>query len=79
MNGKAGIKATYWNNREYSGTPVTTEQIMGPIQLTTDGQHQFGQGVNLENFSGKYETIFKPGESGEMVLNSSPAETLISL
>jgi beta-glucosidase len=35
--------------------------------LTTDGSHQFGQGVNLENFSGKYETVFKPTESGEMV------------
>jgi beta-glucosidase len=67
INGKAGIRATYWNNREFSGNPVTTEQIINPIQLTTDGSHQFGQGVNLENFSGKYETVFKPTESGEMV------------
>jgi len=67
INGKAGIRATYWNNREFSGNPVATEQINNPIQLTTDGSHQFGQGVNLENFSGKYETVFKPTESGEMV------------
>jgi len=67
INGKAGIRATYWNNREFSGNPVATEQINNPIQLTTDGSHQFGQGVNLENFSGKYETVFKPTESCEMV------------
>jgi beta-glucosidase len=67
IDGKFGIKATYWNNRDFSGSPVTTEQIAGPIQLTTDGAHQFGQGVNLENFSGKYETVFNPLESGEIV------------
>jgi len=67
MDGKAGIRATYWNNREFAGNPVATEQINHPIQLTTDGSHQFEQGVNLENFSGKYETVFKPSESGEMV------------
>ena len=67
IDGKAGLKATYWNNRDYSGDPITTEQISSPIQLTTDGQHQFGQGVPLVNFSGKYETVFKPAESGEMV------------
>ncbi len=67
FEGKAGIKATYWNNREFSGNVATTEQILNPVQLTTDGQHQFGQGVQLENFSGKYETVYKPSESGEMV------------
>jgi beta-glucosidase len=67
FEGKAGIKATYWNNREFSGNAVTTEQILNPVQLTTEGQHQFGQGVQLENFSGKYETVYKPSESGELV------------
>ncbi|HEX7584330.1 MAG TPA: glycoside hydrolase family 3 C-terminal domain-containing protein, partial [Prolixibacteraceae bacterium] len=67
IDGKAGLRASYWNNRDFSGDPITTEQISSPIQLTTDGQHQFAQGVPLINFSGKYETTFKPAESGEIV------------
>jgi beta-glucosidase len=67
IDGKAGIKATYWNNRELQGEPVATVQITNPIQLTTDGQHEFAPGVHLQDFSGKYETIFKADESGEMV------------
>jgi len=67
FDGKAGIKATYWNNRDLTGDVVATVQITNPIQLTTEGQHQFGPGVNLEGFSGKYQTVYKPKESGEMV------------
>ncbi len=67
QDGKTGIKATYWNNPDFSGNPVTTGQILNPVQLTTEGQHQFGQGVQLVNFSGKYETVYKSPESGELV------------
>jgi beta-glucosidase len=67
IDGKAGIKVTYWNNRELNGDIVSTGQITDPIQLTTDGQHQFADGVQLENFSGKYETIYRPSASGEIV------------
>jgi beta-glucosidase len=67
MDGKAGMKASYWNNRESTGNPVTTVQITNPIQLTTDGAHEFASGVHLDNFSGKYETVYKASQSGEMV------------
>jgi beta-glucosidase len=66
IDDKKGIKATYWNNRDFSGEAVATEQIINPIQLTTEGRHEFSKGVNLQNFSGKYETVFKPSESGEI-------------
>jgi beta-glucosidase len=72
MDGEEGIKATYWNNRDLTGEPVTTLQITDPIQLTTDGQHEFAPGVSLQNFSGKYETIYKPSESGEVVFRIEP-------
>jgi beta-glucosidase len=72
FDGKAGIKATYWNNRESTGNPVTTVQITNPIQLTTDGQHEFASGVSLDNFSGKYETVYKPSEAGEIVFRVEP-------
>lgn len=50
IDGKAGIKATYWNNREFDGEAVATEQMTNPIQSTTDGQHEFGPGVHLQDF-----------------------------
>lgn len=70
FDGKAGLKATFWNNRNFEGNPVVTQQINAPIQLTTFGQHQFAPGVNLENFSATYQTNFKPAESGEIVFNT---------
>jgi beta-glucosidase len=72
VDGKEGIKATYWNNRDLKGDPVTSVQITDPIQLTTDGQHEFAPGVHLTDFSGKYETIYKPSESGEIVFRIEP-------
>jgi len=67
FEGKTGIKATYWNNKEFKGTAVANEQIVNPIQLTTAGQHQFASGVNLKGFSGKYETVYKASQSEELV------------
>ncbi|MFH1195025.1 MAG: xylan 1,4-beta-xylosidase [bacterium] len=72
IDGKAGIKATYWNNRELKGEAASVVQITDPIQLTTDGQHEFAPGVNLQDFSGKYETIYKPSWSGEIVFKIEP-------
>jgi beta-glucosidase len=67
IDGKTGIKATYWNNRELKGEIAATEQIIHPIQLTTFGQHEFIPGVHLENFSAKYETVYRPSQSREIV------------
>lgn len=68
IDGKPGMKATYWNNKEFKGDAVTQEQIVNPIQLTTAGQNQFSQGVNLKGFSGKYETVYRASKSEEIVL-----------
>ena len=72
IDGKPGIKATYWNNRDLTGEVAAVEQINSPIQLTTDGQHEFASGVNLQGFSGKYETVYRPSESGEVVFKIEP-------
>jgi beta-glucosidase len=65
--GKTGMKASYWNNKEFKGDVAATDQITNPIQLTTAGQHQFSAGVNLKGFSAKYETVYKPQQSAEIV------------
>jgi beta-glucosidase len=67
LDGKAGFKATYWNNKELKGDIVATQQIVDPIKLTTAGQHEFAPGVMLEGFSAKYETEFTPSVTEEIV------------
>jgi len=67
IDGKAGIKATYWNNRDRKGNMVTTEQLTRPMKLTTAGQHQFAEGVHLQDFSALYETVYKAGRSQQLV------------
>jgi beta-glucosidase len=66
FDGKPGIRASYWNNREFKGSTVAMEQIINPIKLTTYGQHEFSTGVHLEGFSAKYETVYQPAQSGEI-------------
>ena len=67
--GKKGLKGTFWNNREMTGKPVTTQYYTTPLAVTTAGMHNFAPGVQLEGFSAKYETTFTPKEAGEYVVN----------
>lgn len=69
IDGKPGIKATFWNNPDRTGKSVSSLQTTQPINVTTYGQHTFAPGVNLEKFSAKYETVFRPKESGEVLLS----------
>jgi beta-glucosidase len=67
MDGKKGFKATYWNQPDYQGDAVTTQQIINPIKLTAAGQHEFASGVRLEGFSARYEAEFEAPETEEIV------------
>lgn len=67
IEGKKGFKATYWNNRERTGTAAGADQIINPVKLTTAGDHEFAPGVKLVGFSGKYETEFEAPETEEIV------------
>ena len=69
FNGKGGMRGTFWNNRNMEGKPVTTEYYTTPLAVTTAGMHNFAPGVQLEDFSAKYETVFTPKEAGEYVVN----------
>jgi len=69
FEGRIGMKGTFWNNRKMEGKPVTTQYYTQPLAVTTAGMHNFAPGVQLEDFSAKYETVFTPKESGEYVVN----------
>ncbi len=66
-DGKAGFKAYYWNDPDFKGEIVATQQMINPIRLTAAGQHEFAPGVWLENFSAKYETEFTAEKTEELV------------
>ena len=68
-NGKPGLKGTFWNNTTMEGKPVTTQLYTTPVAVTTAGMHNFAPGVQVEDFSAKYETTFTPREAGEYVVN----------
>lgn len=59
-DGNRGMKATYWNNTEMEGAPVNTVVITQAINLSNGGATVFAPGVNLEQFSAKYEGTFTP-------------------
>ena len=69
FDGRKGMKGTFWNNRKMEGKPVTTQYYTAPLAVTTAGMHNFAPGVQLEDFSAKYETVFAPKEAGEYVVN----------
>jgi len=68
-SGEQGLKATYWNNVNMSGTPVAEQVMRQPINLDNGGATAFAPGVNLENFSARYEGVFKPTRTEEVDFN----------
>ena len=67
-SGKKGIRGTFWNNTSRKGKPAATEYYTDPINVTTNGQHTFANGVRMEDFSALYETTFTPQKSGRAVI-----------
>lgn len=69
INGRKGLRGTFWNNTGMQGRPVATQFYTAPVAVTTAGMHNFAPGVNVEDFSAKYETVYTPKTSGEVVVN----------
>ncbi|MCR4602637.1 MAG: glycoside hydrolase family 3 C-terminal domain-containing protein [Prevotella sp.] len=69
QDGKNGLKGTFWNNTTMDGKPVCTQYYTTPLAVTTAGMHNFAPGVQIEDFSARYETVFTPSQAGEYVVN----------
>lgn len=65
-DGKTGFKATYWNNPEMKGEPVTVTHVSNPFRFIATGGTAFSPGVNLQNFSARYESTLKPDKDTDM-------------
>lgn len=66
INGKPGFSAEYWNNRTHEGEVVATDQISTPFHFATTGATTFAPGVEITNFSARYESVFRPLQSGDV-------------
>ena len=67
INGNPGFSAEYWNNRTHEGEVVATDQISTPFHFATTGGTTFAPGVEITNFSARYESVFRPLQSGDVV------------
>ncbi len=66
IDGKKGFSAQYWNTTTSEGNPVATDMLSAPFHLTTMGATAFAAGVNIQNFSARYKTVFKPTKSEDV-------------
>lgn len=66
INGKPGFLAEYWNNRTREGEVVATDQISTPFHFATTGATAFAPGVEITDFSARYESVFRPSQSGDV-------------
>jgi beta-glucosidase len=66
--GNPGFKASFWNTKDFSGPVVATHYVPNALRYDAGGNTAFAQGVNLVNFSARFETVFSPSESGEVIL-----------
>ena len=69
IGGKKGLRGTLWNNMEMQGKADAIQYYTTPLAVTTAGMHVFAPNIRIENFSAKYETVFKPKSAGEYVIN----------
>ena len=74
--GPKGMQAAYWNNTEQKGMPVTTVTLAQPIQLSNGGNTVFAPGVNLENFSARFDGTFIPTRDETVVFSISGDDKL---
>ena len=66
-DGKPGFSASYWNNKEFNGTPDATAQLSTPFRFTTLGATAFAPGIELTGFASRYHTVFRPVKSGSAI------------
>ena len=74
--GNTGIQATYWNNTEMEGAPVTVINIKQPLKLSNGGNTVFAPGVSLEHFSARYDGTLVPTRDETLLFTISGDDKL---
>jgi beta-glucosidase len=66
-----GFAAKYWNTADLTGEIVATQIVSSPFVFDVSGGTVFTPGVNLSNFSARYEGILNVDKAGEIILSIS--------
>ncbi len=74
IDGEPGFRATYWNNTEMSGEPVARDRIAERFNFSAEGDIVYAPGVSLKNFSARYESVFTPEFTGEVLFRIDAAD-----
>ena len=61
-----GLQATFWNNKELEGEAVAAGHFSEPLNFGNGGNTVFMPGVNLHDFSARFESVYTSKESGEV-------------
>ena len=64
IDGKNGMKGTFWDNPRMEGEPVTSGYYANPLSFRAQGATAFAPGLPFHNFSGRFETVYTPETSG---------------
>jgi len=67
--GKPGMSVRYWNNKKQEGDVVATDHLSTPLHFCTLGNTVFCPGVNLTDFSGRYEATYTADKDQSLTLN----------
>lgn len=70
-DGKAGLRATYWNNTSAEGEAAAVAYLTNPFNFTNGGATVFAPGVNLENFTATYEGTLNAKATEKIVISLS--------
>ena len=65
-DGQPGMTAQYWNNTNMEGTPAATARFTSPIALDNGGNTAFAAGVELTNFTARYQGLFTAEKTEEL-------------
>ena len=68
-DGRKGMTATYWNNIGLNGEPCATALCSAPLNFSNGGATVFAPGVNLYDFSARYEGIYKATKTEKLLFN----------
>ncbi len=68
-DGARGLRATYYNTKDFTGSIAAVAILSEPINLSNGGNTVFAPGVNLEQFSARYEGVFTPDRDEDVTFS----------
>lgn len=63
-----GMKATYWNGEPGASAPAAEATYTLPLSFDTGGATVFAPGVNLNDFSARFEGRFIPADDADYII-----------